>query len=80
MTETERKNWDEVLADLCSAVKQEQEDYKKKNGRYGRSDGLPSWYVPSELDSVSVTEYESSQGVGWEIHAEAVTVAVRYRG
>jgi len=71
MTETERQNWNDALADLCSAVEEEQEKYKKDNGRYIRFDDLPSWYVPSELDSVRVTEYKAKEGVGWEIHAEA---------
>jgi len=71
MTDTERQTYNSALADLCAAVQQEQEDHKAQTGRYGRSEDLPSWYVPEVLDSVSVTEYKAAEGVGWEIHATA---------
>jgi len=71
MTETERQTWNDALVALCSAVEQEQEEYKEENERYGRTDDLLSWYVPTELDSVGLTEYKSTEGVGWEIPAQA---------
>jgi len=71
MTDTERQSWNDALATLCAAVEQEQEDHKAQTGRYRRSGDLPSWHVPEALDSVSVTEYKSAEGVGWEIHATA---------